>query len=283
MTVTPPSNYRGPYVDLALPASSNALEIVLRNATTGKTLTLNLPAEWAGDDLTLDFYRKTIKDQTGADRSALLDSEDNDLWSTAPLIAGVNDLEIEVIPGVLSSGPKSPGTAADDATTGTVAWSNASNAKASDGSYAKATMLAGTKSHYLKLTNYGFAIPAGATILGIKPEMERRASNGAVDDNSLKIVKGGVISGTDHASADEWFNGAGDEKVSAGGATDLWGLAWTLADINASTFGLALSAHNGASGSREAEVDHIPITVYYRPGAAAYGATATLRWERGYY
>lgn len=56
---------------------------------------------------------------------------------------------------------KSPGTLADDAAVGTVAWSNPSNAASSNDSYATASGAGGT-THYLKATNFGFAIPAGA-------------------------------------------------------------------------------------------------------------------------
>lgn len=108
-TVSLPANYRGPILDLALSVGSSeeiggggdpsliSLQVLFRNLTTGKSLAVSLePTVWNGDDLTLDFYRQTIKDQTGADRSALLDPADDEMWSMAPLIAGDNDLEVEV-------------------------------------------------------------------------------------------------------------------------------------------------------------------------------------------
>jgi len=98
VSLTSPDSARGPIFDLVLPESASAVVVRLRNKTTGKTLALNLPAAWDGDDLTLDFARRTIKDQTGADRSALLDAEDNELWSVEPLIAGANSIDVEVRP-----------------------------------------------------------------------------------------------------------------------------------------------------------------------------------------
>ena len=147
----------------------------------------------------------------------------------------------------------SPGTMADDATVGTVAWSNPDNAKASDDNYSTVAGL----SHYLKATNFGFAIPTGATINGILVEIEQKdfGSNGS--ENSIKIVKGGVISG------DEKSTGANmpdaDAYVSYGSSSDLWGLSWTMDDINLTTFGVVFSV-NGVTG---VSIDHIRITVYY--------------------
>jgi hypothetical protein len=96
MSLTIPNNSRGPVLRLTLPSSTPALDVVLRNVTTGKTLRLKLPASFDGDDLKLDFFRRTIRDQDGNDRSSLLSSSDNELWTPEPLAAGPNDIEIEV-------------------------------------------------------------------------------------------------------------------------------------------------------------------------------------------
>lgn len=101
MTITLPSNVRGPILDLALPASEPPVDLQLRNNTTAKTMMLRLPEDWAGDDLVIDFYKRSIKDVNGVDRSALLDSVDNLLWVPEPVIAGINDVEIEAVAGLL--------------------------------------------------------------------------------------------------------------------------------------------------------------------------------------
>jgi virginiamycin B lyase len=94
LSITIPPNSRGPILDLTLPASDDAIDIVLRNKTTEKQLGINLPEEWEGD-LTLDFFRRAIKDAGGSDRSALLDPSDHELWVPEPLIAGANDVDLE--------------------------------------------------------------------------------------------------------------------------------------------------------------------------------------------
>ena len=57
--------------------------------------------------------------------------------------------------------------------------------------------------------------------------------------------------------------------VSYGRISDLWGLSLTPADINASTFGVAISAQNiDAKSQNLAYINHIRMTVYF--GLAEY-------------
>lgn len=161
-----------------------------------------------------------------------------------------------------SSGPNSPGTLANDATVGTIAWTNPGNAAASDNVYATSSSSGAFTTNYLKATNFGFSIPVGATIDGILVEVEK-SGNGTTTkfDNSLKLVKGGVIGGTDKTTVDTWP--LSDTYVSSGSSSDLWGETWTAADINASDFGFSISAKNTGSSAQTIYLDHIRITVYY--------------------
>lgn len=95
MSIEVPDNARGPILDLTLPASEPAINIVLRNKTTGKQLTLNLAEDWEGEDLSLDWRLRTITGASGVDRSALLDPEDNELWAAAEPFSGTVDVEVE--------------------------------------------------------------------------------------------------------------------------------------------------------------------------------------------
>ncbi|NWF77640.1 MAG: hypothetical protein HXY36_03495 [Chloroflexi bacterium] len=168
-----------------------------------------------------------------------------------------------------SSGPNSGSTATDDGSIGAVTWSNPANALTQDDNYATATLSKATPtSHYLKVTNFGFAIPSGATIKGILVEIDRYASTGSggtrITDNSIKLVKGGTISGDNKASASPWSDSDTNTYVSYGGPPDLWGLTWSPADINGPGFGVAISAKkDDSNNTRTAYVDHIRITVYY--------------------
>lgn len=76
-------------------------------------------------------------------------------------------------------------------------------------------------------------------------------------DRAVNLVKGGVIGGSNLASSAAWSTT--DGYTMYGGPTNLWGQTWTVADVNASNFGLALSAQvqNGT-----VRVDHMRISIY---------------------
>jgi hypothetical protein len=162
-----------------------------------------------------------------------------------------------------TAGPNNPGTMADDASVGTRAWTNPNDAKTDNSAWALATT---PTSHYLVATNFGFAVPSGATIDGIVVRFEKLMASGSGNkDNIIKLVKGGTISGTDHADTVTAWPTAVDTYVDHGGPTDLWGLSLTDSDVNASNFGVALSkVATGGFGY----IDAIWITVYYTAAAS---------------
>ncbi len=167
-----------------------------------------------------------------------------------------------------ASSTNSPGTMADDATVGTVAWTNFNNGMASDNAYAFAT-LRNKVSHYLKASNFGFSIPAGAVINGIVVEIERKAGGvSQIEDNSIKIVKSNGSLGTTEKSTGSAWNDW-DSYITFGGSVDLWGETWTAADINDADFGVCISAKETFNITDQANIDHIRITVYYTPGPGA--------------
>jgi len=160
-----------------------------------------------------------------------------------------------------SSGPNFPSTAIDDSSVGSVVWANPGNVTASDNVYATASLGAAGVSHYIKATNFGFNIPAGATINGILVEWEVSASNSTdVKDFFATIVKGGVIGSTNRANPSTWTTT--DAFLSHGNSSDLWGETWTANDINAVNFGATLSAQD-ATTAATAKVDSVRITVTY--------------------
>ncbi len=159
---------------------------------------------------------------------------------------------------------KNGNTFIDDASIGSVPWSMPMNAATSNDVYSSATIYLG-QSHYLKGTGFGFTIPSTATVQGIVVEWERNGQSmpaNAIVDNSVRIVKNGVVGSVDKAKTDIWTTG--DQFVSYGSPTDLWGLSWTPADINAVGFGAALSAKtNQFTSMANANADSARITVYY--------------------
>lgn len=105
-----------------------------------------------------------------------------------------------------SVGPNNCGTAADDAALGTITWTNPTNGCGENGSVAEV---------YLSL--------AGTSPI----------------ENSVKIVQGGSIAGTDKSTGATIPSPL--TYVSYGGSSDLWGLSWTTAQVNNSNFGVAFS------------------------------------------
>jgi len=165
------------------------------------------------------------------------------------------------------------GAASNDTSYGSLAWSNPGNAVAEDGSFATLTLSGTTATNYLRATNFGFDIPASATIDGIEFWVLRsRSSSGSGNarDNSVRLVKGGTVVGNNKAyTSTNW--GTGLDWIGYGGGNDLWGTTWTPADINASNFGAVFAAAGAAAGaSRVANVDAVTIVVHYTAPLPTY-------------
>lgn len=171
-----------------------------------------------------------------------------------------------------SQGPNNGSTFVGDSTVGTVDWTSPELAQLSDDQWAYAYLSSGQSSYYLKATGFGFTIPTGSTINGIVVEVERSRGGLGQDawDNSVKIVKGNTIQGNEKANSTEWPTS--DTYITYGGSTDLWGLTWTVAQINASDFGFVISAKSITPGGTSL-IDHIRITVYYTLGGQTYYQT----------
>jgi len=178
-----------------------------------------------------------------------------------------------------STSATSPGTLANDNSYGTVAWTNVSNAASSNDSDAS-VFLEEETSNYLKATNFGFSIPTDATIVGIEVFVEKSESGPSAGDartDSVKLVKGGTISGDDRASDDtsEWPSS--DTVATFGGSNELWGLSWTDSDINASDFGVVFAVREDGR-EMDCYVDHISISIHY-----TLTTPETLFIEAGYF
>jgi hypothetical protein len=141
-------------------------------------------------------------------------------------------------------------------------WSNSGYIVSSNNWRASANVPANGVSAYLNATNFGFSIPANATITGIRVYLEKSASaDSGVDDDEVRMLKAGSAVGSDKGSTSDWEDY--DELWSYGGSSDLWGTSWTPAEVNASNFGVRLRADSDTSSSRTAYVDHVEIRVYY--------------------
>lgn len=161
------------------------------------------------------------------------------------------------------SSTKAGGTFVSDGGLVGIGWLNPSNALSSDNSRATAALTSGVAlSEYLKVTNFGFAIPLNSVIRGIVVNVEKSVPFSlACQDNIVKLVKNGVISGNNKADVNNW--GTSDATVVYGASNDLWGVELSPNDINSSNFGLVFSGKTSSGFAITLQVDYIEIIVYY--------------------
>lgn len=180
------------------------------------------------------------------------------------------DYEVQTLPSgqVLPSSTAAllPGTAAIVAT-GDVAWQFPDNIKVNDGNNAACSaMTLNQTTQILEATNFGFAIPNGAQILGVNVYAECGTSGGTdVVDHTIKLIDAGSIAGTNMANASGW-SWFPTQLKGWGGQEELWGVALTPAKVNASDFGVAIRATNH-SALATVGVDYVTIVVYYTTGS----------------
>jgi hypothetical protein len=129
----------------------------------------------------------------------------------------------------------------------------------------------------LRASNFGFSIPADATIVGIEGDIERRRSGGTTGqarDYSVRLVDDtGTLVGSDKAyTANNWPTTEGFvcDIACYGGPTDTWGTTLTPAQINDPDFGYAIQVNGAAAGAdRIAEVDNMELWIYYTTPSGA--------------
>jgi len=175
-----------------------------------------------------------------------------------------------------STGLTLTGTGANNADAGDKAWTSPTNSQADDAANAQALFDTGgvsQTSQYLHCTNFGFAIPAGATVVGVVVRWQKvwtGAGAARIQDHTIQLIKAGTRSGNNKAdTVTNWT--ATPTNFDLGSSSDSWGVSLTGSDVNLSTFGVALRAtRDGASGSSPAaEVDAVWINVHYTvPGGS---------------
>ncbi len=170
--------------------------------------------------------------------------------------------------GQTTVGPNEAGTGTNVATIGTVAWTNPGYiATVSTTDRAVVTPNAGNISNYLMGTGYGFTIPSNVQINGIEVvigKLRESGSGNEIYDYSVRLVKNGSVTGSDYAqTSTNWTRDQGTPAdVTYGGSSNLWGTTWTPSEINASNFGVAISATSPDNGV-DAYVYYMRISITY--------------------
>ena len=176
-----------------------------------------------------------------------------------------------IIFGQGSTGWKSPGTAENITGFGANAWLNPTRATASDNSRAYCSANPPNEfvySNYLRCSNYSIDIPEDSVVVGIEFRIEKQCEDyyhgdEIMKDTIVRLVIGGTITGSNYKSALAWPD-AVDGTITYGGATDLWGTTISVAEVEASTFGIVLAVKMYDTGlNTGAYVDVIQVNVHY--------------------
>jgi hypothetical protein len=156
------------------------------------------------------------------------------------------------------------GTGANNTDIGTEAWVNPGNITADDGSNANGNAAAKNEQmNYLVGSNFGFAIPDGATIDGIEARIQAFDSSGGatVDITHVIIYKDDSTPGSDLEAGATSLTGL-VTNYDYGSSSELWGLTWTAAEINSADFQLRIST-NAGNPAGDAQVDFLAVNILY--------------------
>lgn len=157
--------------------------------------------------------------------------------------------------GTIVSDALAPGTVVQESD-GNTQWVDINNIKVEDGNFTTSTLVS-QSSYDLILSNFGFSIPAGATITGIKLEIKGKNVNGY--DLGVWETSAGSGMMITLTTTNEWN--------SFGGPTEDWGmtLPYLSADyINSSTFGFGVNVDFAQDPITETvSLDAARVTVYY--------------------
>ncbi len=145
-------------------------------------------------------------------------------------------------------------------------WTDIENVGLEDENYASFGNLpgaSGSHTDYLQVKDFGFQIPAGTIINGIKVEVECADPNARTSDYSVRIVKTGSITGEEKAQRTPYPSI--DKYIVYGGSADLWGETWDYKFIDDNQFGVVIAAQRNTDDdiTTDGRVNNIRITVYY--------------------
>lgn len=159
----------------------------------------------------------------------------------------------------LSQGPVYATTCVNEASTGTLSWSNPSNGVLDDGVYATVNINPGSFSNFLTCSGYVFSIPVNATVQGIQVDVIRYNSGNLSAKDATVLLTVNTASSTNKAVFTTWD--ISRATATYGGAADLWGLTLGQGtnDINSFNFKFSVDPLT----QKIAQVDTAKITVFY--------------------
>jgi hypothetical protein len=163
---------------------------------------------------------------------------------------------------LVNTGNTLPGTGENNAGIGATAWANPGNITTDNNVTASCT--AAASSQYLVGRNFGFSIPAGATIQGVTVRIAAAESSSGSESLNARLQNdaGALIGSTKTAT----ITGTGETIYTYGATSDLWGATLTADIVNNANFGVRFwytTAHNMT-------VDYVTIGVEYTVGTSNF-------------
>lgn len=155
-------------------------------------------------------------------------------------------------------------------------WTNPTNAFSSDDTYALLNCRDNTKEE--DYNNFGFSIPAGATIDGIEIAVEMNTLNVYGSPLGVRLSDdGGSVFGGDYYFS--WgADLTSDTVVTLGGPTSLFGRTWIPSDFDDGVYGFVARFYNAlewGTGTHNINIDHIKIKVYYTEAETTTSTSST--------
>jgi hypothetical protein len=190
--------------------------------------------------------------------------------------AATNEMTLSDSGLISRSRRKAPSAGSDAAGSGSVFFNSASNPISTAGissfilsddvpGFSTPSVSGGT-TRILAMSDFGFTVPAAATITGVKAYIERKQGSAStpLEDNSVLLYDGTSDSPTDKKATGVKYPQNVDSVAEYGGSSDLWGYgSLTPAQVNASAFALKYQAVNPTAGSSLLRIDLMEVEVFY--------------------
>jgi hypothetical protein len=160
-------------------------------------------------------------------------------------------------PGTIAVSIPRPGA------TGGIPWQNPLDALTVNGAYAHADLDVDQQTELLRVTGYGFNLPATVTIKGVVVELKRQGANKVVDGN-IELWLDGVASDRPKFVASGWPTKIGTHHY--GQEVDTWGNDLTPELVGRPGFGTQIWARrreDAGTGPVPAEIESLLITIWY--------------------
>lgn len=265
---------------------SGTSRVYLDTDTGTNTTTINAPTDFDRFTIGALLYNGGVLAPFNGE---ILFASVSDVVRSANFIATTNNAWTDAsfyVAGTLESEPAGDGdtelqefTVASQTGTDTI-WLNPSNATTSLATAATSDIPEFDQlSRFLNITNASAALSeVSGTIDGIEVEISATGNDVSSDeltDNVIKLIIGGVASGTNKAVATQWTDTSIITRT-YGGPTDKWGLTPTDTQIKATDFGVSMQFINiGGSGNALMSVYRVRVRIYYTPPGGGGGESAS--------